>query len=155
MTVSLCQRFADRVRTHFEFLFSEFGFQQEHLQEASVGERCLLVLQGKFRVKFLYGKGDLEVFVGRSDAPTIWDDKVSGVRVWLPIWGIVRYVAGEPKFTSKTLREFGKRLATMATDEYLAEIANSLRPEVPKIAEFLGRADLSEELSRFEEYFYT
>jgi hypothetical protein len=151
----LCQQFADKVRSHFEFLFSEHDFRLEHLQEASAGERCLMVLQGQFRIKFLYGKGDIEVFVGGNDAPMIWDDKIEGVRTWLPIWGIMRYVAGEPKFTSKTLREFGKRLAAMPTDEYLAEIASSLRMEVPRIAEFLGRAKFSEELGRFEEYFYT
>jgi hypothetical protein len=151
----LCQQFADKLRSHFEFLYSEHDFKLEHLEEASAGERCLLVLQGQFRIKFLFGKGDLEVFVGRSDAPMIWEDKIGGVRTWLPIWGIVRYVAGEPKLTSKTLKEFGKRLAGMATDEYLAEVASSLRTEVSRIAEFLGRADFSEELGQFEEYFYT
>jgi hypothetical protein len=67
----------------------------------------------------------------------------------------VRYVTGAPRFNSKTLREFGKRLAAMDTDEYLAEIAEAMRPAVAGWAEFLAQEDSSEQVRRFEEYFYS
>jgi hypothetical protein len=149
-----CQRFEDKVRSHFEFLFSEYGFGMEHLQEASAGERCLLVLQGQFRIKFLYGKGDLEVSVGQNDAPPSWDDKIGGVRVWLPIWGVLRYVGGEPKLNSAERMKLGERFAAMDTDSYLAEIANSMRPLFSGIAKFFGSSEFPEDLRRFEQYLY-
>lgn len=42
----------------------------------------------------------------------------------------------------------------MDTNEYLAEMANSLRLVVTDIAEFLGSQKFPEELKRFEAYFY-
>jgi len=100
-----CQEFVAQITAHFEFLFSDYEFELEHTEEASAGDRCLRVLRGPFRRRFLYGKGDVEVSVGRGDAPTTWEDRTDGVRNWLQIWGVMRYITGEPKLASADLME--------------------------------------------------
>jgi hypothetical protein len=154
MIGSTCQEFKDQITRHFEFLFKENDFKLEHLEEASAGDRCLLVLHGPFRVKFRYGKGDIEVLVGRRDAPTSWGDEDGGVRSWLQIWGVLRYVGGEPKLNSAERMKFGERFAAMDADSYMAEIANSMRPLLSGIAKFLGSSEFPEELKRFEQFLY-
>jgi hypothetical protein len=77
------RQFADRVRSHFGFLFTDYGFNLDRIEEASAGDRCLLIPQRPFRVKILYGRGDQAALVSRRDAPTTWKNKVNGARVWL------------------------------------------------------------------------
>ena len=58
------------------------------------------------------------------------------------------------KVSIRRAHGIGKRLSEVDTNEYLAEMANSLRLVVTDIAEFLGSQKFPEELKRFEAYFY-
>src|SRR3989304_1139943 len=124
--------FVDAISNYLDFLFAEFGFAVVH-QEDSWGEHGLVILESRScRLKAVFDRGAIEVFLGRSDAPPTWSSVTEGRRAWFYLRTVVDFLKGRPK---RSLAELLAEAEPKKLSEWsdLAGAAEILRP-VPREA---------------------
>ena len=149
-----CEGLMSTIETAFGYLLRDRKFTVLHAEASTRGDRCLAVLEGAFRIKFILDRGSLEVLVGGRHAPLGWGDFSDGHRRWFQAWGAINKAGGKPKPSSGAIMEFGNKVLQMKQGEYIRYLAASLHEALDDISRAFSSDELGEE-TRLEEYFYS
>lgn len=148
-----CAEVLDLIQRSFDFLFEEYGFRLIHASDASYGPRCLVVAESKdCRVRFVSEFGSVEVDIGRLDAAPAWGDGPQGRREWFPLRAVLYFLQGKAWPTLEESRKDGQRLASLSRDEYVAYLANQLRPVCREVCQLFSKDAPQERWRAFEAY---
>ena len=145
--------FAEAISKTFGFLFTDFGFAVVH-QEDSWGEHGLVVLESKdCRVKFVFDRGAVQIFLGRKDAAPTWSDGSGARKAWFYLQGVVDFLEGRPKRSLAQLLTEGEQQKGLSEGDDLAQAAELLRPVGGEAFRLFGQDDQGGRWSSFVSYY--
>jgi hypothetical protein len=149
-----CADFLERIRSRFNYLFDEYGFEAFASDEDRVGEHCLVILQSSdLRIKFTFDQGSVEATLGPLSAPPSWEDLAAGEVVWFSMREVCEFLRGDPRPNLEDLKNLGNRLFAMSPDDQLEWLSELLRPVLGE-AILLFRADRRSR-AQFVEYYHS
>jgi hypothetical protein len=148
----LCENALGQLEQHFGYLERNHGFRRIAVEPSSAGNRCLVILEGPCRIRFVFDLGGTEVSVGSLEAPIGWGDKSAGRRRWFPVWGVINRARGLPKLTPEQFMELGRKLLSDGHDAYLARLAASLDEVMDQVAAGFAPARAEQEEQSLEAY---
>jgi len=154
MPSSLCNEFVSEVSSAFAYLLCEHGFKIRHSEEARVGQACLVILENAIRMKFVFDRGGVEILVGSRMAPISWTDEEDGKRRWFQLLGAISLARGDPKPTTETIMELGRRVMALGPSGYMRYAAEELRPVLGRVESLLSGEEVELREKELEEYFY-
>lgn len=155
MTQEACDEFVQKIKQHFDYLFTEHGFLVVWSASDRSGEKCLVVLESPAcRLKFYYDRGMVETLIGTSSAPIEWSDSCAGTRHWFQLRGVIDFIKQTPALTSEEARELGYAFFRMSTDELLANTSEILRPVCDQAMGLFREEIFRGRQSEFEQFYY-
>jgi len=103
------RRFADDIRTHLSFLFTDHAAKVIPNEGVPfpprMGGSCVTVAVGAIRLRFIRGRGDFSVKVSSEFAPQYWED------FFLLADGVAEWDTDRRRGYSYSLRTFGSVLS--------------------------------------------
>src|SRR4030042_6257195 len=148
-----CETLREQIDSYFAYLARDYGFKPVRTDPSTRGDRCMVVLEGSFRIKFILDRESIEVLVGSQHAPISWADISLGQRRWFQAWGAIGMARGAPKPTTTDIMEFGNKVLQMRREDYLKYLAASLRGALDELVGWFGPGDADIE-RKLEEYYY-
>lgn len=153
-STELCDDYFQEVESAFGYLTKDHGFRVGYSERSRTSEACMMILENRIRLKFVFDRGGVEILLGSLDAPSAWGDKESGRRRWFQLLGAVMMVRGDPKPTTETVMALGRRAIALGRAGYLRYAATELEPVLARL-ELLFSGDKAQEAEQnLHEYFY-
>jgi len=143
-----CADFAGEITKHFDYLIRDQGFRFVETR-LSRGERCVLFLEStSFRIKFHFAPDEIQVQLGRHDAPLIWAEKVDGHPHWHHLKSIVGFLHNDREVRIPDSDSWAK----MTHERQIIEHSKALRENFEAVEELFGEGGLESRRASYEEY---
>ncbi len=140
----------DQVGEELGFLFTEYGFQLFHQQDAKLGERCLFVFESpECRLRVISEFGGVGVEIGSLDAPTGWASAPAGKSEWFGVDSVIEFIGGRTR-TLAEIGQQGKAYRSMSTQERLKDLAKRFRPVAGDVFDLFRKDSPPERRRAFE-----
>jgi hypothetical protein len=135
-----CRSVLDQVARILDFLFIDYGFQLIHQRDAKLGERCLFVFESpECRLRVISEFGGVGLEIGTLEATTGWASAPAGKWEWFGMDSVLEFVRGV-RPTLEEIRESGKAILKMSSEDRMLDLANRLRPVAQEVFDIF-RAD--------------